>query len=305
MGIKGKGGKPKGQRQYSERDWQPYEDVILKRIIDDGGDYDAVAEAVGRTRTGVVLHARRINYRIMHTTAQLTARDVQRLLGIGDAKTVASWIEKFHWLEAKRTGKQTIHRISWSALRTMMQNRMTWMAWSPEKITDAEFRAWAIKLRKGKSHWISAGDLARRFGVVPAVPQSWIERGDFIPGKTCFKYGNWWFWSRAVKSYVPPSLRRAKRPSQHIHEMSNWERFHHQHRTTWKVVGSLVEDSGLTVTFRRGRITSAEPILTRARRKKAIPPLPALEFDDTERTLPHDELVIAAGERRLSGALEP
>jgi hypothetical protein len=68
MGIKGKGGKPKGKRQYSERDWQPYEDAILKRIIDEGGDYDAVAEAVGRTLTSVVLHARKINYRMMHST---------------------------------------------------------------------------------------------------------------------------------------------------------------------------------------------------------------------------------------------
>ena len=183
------GGTPKGKRRYSERDWQPYEDVILKQIIDDGGDYDDVAAAVGRTRTGVVLHARKIHYRMMHSTKQLTARDVQRLLGIGDAKTVASWIEKFGWLEARRSGAQTIHRISWPALLAMLRNRMTWMAWSPHKIADETLREWAVKLRKGKSHWISAGDLARRFGVVPAVPQSWIERGDFIPGKTCFKYG--------------------------------------------------------------------------------------------------------------------
>jgi hypothetical protein len=308
MGIKGKGGKPKGKRQYSERDWQPYEDAILKRIIDEGGDYDAVAEAVGRTRTGVVLHARKIHYRMMHSTKQLTSRDAQRLLGIGCAKTVVGWIEKFHWLEGKRSGAQTIHRISWASLLAMLKNRMTWMAWSPAKIADPTMREWATEMRQGKGYWISAGDIGRRFGVGPYTAQTWIERGDFVKGDTVVKYGNWWFWSEAVEGYAPPFMRRKPRPSEHIHEMSRWELFHHQHRTAWTVVGSLVEDSGLTVTFRRGRITSLEPILTRARRKTTYPPamLPApSDAAHNERDALRDELVIAAGARWLDGDTEP
>jgi hypothetical protein len=238
----------------------------------------------------------------MHTTAQLTAKDVQHLLGLSCAKIVTGWIEKQGWLEGKHNGALTIHRISLVSLRAMLENRLTWMAWKPEKITDPEFRAWATELRNGKGYWISAGDMSRRFDVDRDVSQSWIVRGDFIKGDTVVKYGNWWFWSEAVERYLPPFMRRKQRHSEHIHEMTRWDLFHHQHRTVWTVVGSLVEDSGLTVTFRRGRITSVEPILTRARRKKANPPArPALESATTERASLHDVMVIAAGESRLSG----
>jgi hypothetical protein len=73
-------------------------------------------------------------------------------------------------------------------------------------------------------------------------------------------------------------------------------------------VGSLVEDSGLTVAFRRGRLTSVEPILTRARRTKIDPPatMPALpDAAHNERDALRDEMVIAAGVRWLDGDTEP
>lgn len=235
---------------------------------------------------------------MMHTTAQMTARDVQRL-GIGDAKTVAAWIEKFGWLEARSGSPKTIYRMSWPALLAMLKDPQTWMAWTPEQIADQALRDWATELRKDKGYGISAGDIARRFAVGYAAPQAWIWRGDFIPGETVVKYGNWWFWSEAVAAYTPPFKRDHRRPG--LHDFDTWDRMQHQHRTAWVKVGSLVEDNSTPVTFRRGRFMSAVPILTRRSRKKPSPPAetPALSARTNERTLHYDAMGIAAGARRL------
>ncbi len=49
MGSTGRGGKPKGQRKYSWRDWRPDEDTTLKTMIDEGLDYAAIGEKLGRS----------------------------------------------------------------------------------------------------------------------------------------------------------------------------------------------------------------------------------------------------------------
>ena len=95
------------------------------------------------------------------------------------------------------------------------------------------------------------------------------------------KYGNWWFWSEAVETLVPPGRRSRRRPGVHIHELGTWNRMHYQHRTEWVTIGSLVEESGQTVTFRRGRFTFTEPI--KAIRKKSSAPaaeLPAFSIGE-------------------------
>lgn len=281
MGSTGRGGKPKGERASSWRDWRPDEDTTLKTMIDEGCDYVAIGEKLGRSTYGVMLHAARIGYRMTATHAQLSATDVKNLLGIGDAKTVASWITKFQWLDAKVSGPRRIYRISWDALFGMLENRLTWMAWKSEQITDLAVREWAIELRKDNGHWISAGAMGRRFNVVVQAPQAWVEKRYFVPGDTAVKYGNWWFWSKAVETFVPPAQRSHRRPGVHIHDLDTWERLHYQHRTEWVTIGSVVEESGLTVTFRRGRFRLTEPIT--ARRKKPSPPaaqLPAFSVGD-------------------------
>jgi len=281
MGIKGRGGKPKGQRKYSWRDWRPDEDTTLKTMIDEGFDYAAIGEKLGRSTYGVMLHAQRLGYRMTHTLAQRTATDVKNLLGSGDAKTVASWITKFGWLEAQVTGPRRIYRVSWEALFTMLEDRLTWMGWKPETIVDLAVREWALELRNDQGYWISAGEMGRRFHVVVQAPQAWVEKRYFVPGDTAVKYGNWWFWSEAVETLVPPGRRSRRRPGVHIHELGTWNRMHYQHRTEWVTIGSLVEESGQTVTFRRGRFTFTEPI--KAIRKKSSAPaaeLPAFSIGE-------------------------
>lgn len=54
MGIKGRGGKPKGQRTYSDRDWKPKKDATLRRMIAQGFDYDVIGSELGRRRLGMM-----------------------------------------------------------------------------------------------------------------------------------------------------------------------------------------------------------------------------------------------------------
>jgi len=265
------GGRPKSQRKLSWRDWKPHEEITFRQIIDDGGDYAGVAKALGRSEIGVVLHARRTNYRLTHTKAQLTAAQIGRLLGLPDQKIVGRWITAYKWLEGKKAGKyDQIYRVTWEALLTMMQDHRTWMAWQPERITDSALKEWAEELRRGKGRWLRPSEVGKLKGVGSYTPAAWIEKGLFKRDEDVVRYGNWWFWSVAVEHFVPPIDQPKIRCGAGIHQMDDWTQLHHYGKTAWVEAGRLVEESGNAVVLRRGRLTCKVPPYIG--RREGVPP---------------------------------
>jgi len=265
------GGKKKSQRRLSWRDWKPPDDVRLREIIDSGGDYAAVAKALGRSELGVMLHAKRVGILMTKTKAQLTAIAIMRLLGLSDQKIVGRWITEYGWLEGTKAGKDDrIYRVPWEALLTFLQDRRTWMAWQPEKIVDSALREWTVELRQGEGRWLRPGEVGELKGVGPYTPAAWIDRGYFLTGDEVVKYGNWWFWSPAVERFVPPLLRARSRGGAGIHDMGDWAALHHHGKTAWVEVGRIVEERGKVVILRRGRLTAKVPPFMG--RREGLPP---------------------------------
>ena len=265
------GGKKKSQRRLSWRDWKPHEDVRLREIIDSGGDYAAVAEALGRSEVGVVLHAKRVGLLMTKTKAQLTATGSKRLLGLSDQKIIGRWITAYRWLEGTRAGKDNrIWRVSWEALLTFLQDRRTWMAWQPHTITDSALREWAVDLRQDEGRWLRPGEVGKLKGVGPYTPASWIAKGLFTIGDEVVKYGNWWFWSVAVEQFVPPLSRVTSRGGANLHGIGDWAALHYHGKTEWVEVGRIVEERGKVVILRRGRLTAKVPPFMG--RREGLPP---------------------------------
>lgn len=114
------------------RPWTIAELDELYTLIDKGFGYSHIARKLGRSREAVVLKTARINYRLTHTRAALTARDVAGLLGLSCSKTVARWIEQYG-LRARNAGtkQKPIWRIQWDDLLTWLEDRAHWMAYDP------------------------------------------------------------------------------------------------------------------------------------------------------------------------------
>lgn len=184
------------------RAWSATDIDLLINLVETGHGYDAIARRLKRTRVAVVLKCRRIGIRVTTTPATLAARDVAQLLGIGCAKTIVQWIGH-GWLKARNAGgkgSKALWRIQWDDLIAFLECSDHWMAWWPERMTNDGLREWARELRAGGPHWLTPGQVAERFGVCRAVPETWLKKG-LLPA---VRYGNWWFRESDLVGFVVP-----------------------------------------------------------------------------------------------------
>jgi predicted DNA-binding protein YlxM (UPF0122 family) len=184
------------------RRWTPKETAYLKKLLADGYSYDEIARILKRSRTSIILKATRRTGRLTTVGTTWSARDVAHLLGIGCAKTVSRWIQ-WGWLPARNgggAGQQPLWRIQKADLYTFLSNRMYWMAWQPERITNDSMRAWAMDLRRNQPRWLSVGEVADRYSVTPTAVGNWIRKG-YLPTA---RYGNHWIWEADLVGWQPP-----------------------------------------------------------------------------------------------------
>lgn len=184
--------------------WTPDEVDRLTTLIEQGISYTSIARRLGRSRTGVIIKAKRQHTRLLRVPGLYTCREVARLLGLSCSKKVARWIER-GWLKAKNGGEpdRPLWRIAVVDLWDMLENPTTWMAWQVDRITDPDLRDWARELRQGQPQWMAIGDVARRFHVTSNTAKSWIAKGQ-IAG---VRYGNWWIREDDLVGWVIPGDR--------------------------------------------------------------------------------------------------
>lgn len=146
------------------------------------------------------------------------ARGVARALGKGrDLDDVLLWMESGA-LEAYNRGKSTRPRwqIPRAALLRFLANEDYWMAWSVERITDADLRAEAARIRDGKPGWVTVEQAATLFEVRPTLIMAWIRQHG-LPAR---RYRSLWYvranahevWQRPAVSVRPRSASE-QRPS--------------------------------------------------------------------------------------------
>lgn len=184
--------------------WTTQDVDTLHVMVDAGYSYNAIARRLKRTRTAVMLKAKRLNHRLLTTPAALTCRDVAELLGLGCSKTVARWIEAYG-LKARNggTSEKPLWRIQWDDFTTWMDDPQHWMMFDPERCTDRLLREHLIESRIGQPRWLSVGDVASRFCVGYHSVNKWILSGS-LPAT---RYGNWWINERDLQVFTPPHER--------------------------------------------------------------------------------------------------
>ena len=203
----------RAHRTAKRRDWTHDEVEHLTTLLDAGHDYTTIGRRLGRTRVAVQIKVKRLHSAMTKRPTVLTAREVARLLGKGCAKSVVWWIEA-GWLvgNARRTIGRTERRIwavQWGDLMTFLREPRFWMAWSPERITDADLRVEMTALRAGQPCWLTQGEVARRCHVSIEAVGQWITKG-FLASQ---RYGNHYIWSADLDGWAPPCQRPRIRPT--------------------------------------------------------------------------------------------
>jgi hypothetical protein len=195
-GLLPKRGKGPGQS------WSAADIDQLHTLIDKGFGYDHIARKLGRTRTAVLLKAKRISYRLTHTRAALSARDAAGVLGLSCSKTVARWIGGYG-LKARNAGTRDrpLWRIQWEDLLAWLEDRDHWMAYDPMRCVDLCLREHLVEIRETQpGRWLTPGEVGQRYCVTFEAVKQWVAKG-FIPAT---RYGNWWIWDGDLVDFVPP-----------------------------------------------------------------------------------------------------
>ena len=189
---------------HRRRDWTHEEVDRLVTMLDAGHDYNHCARQLRRTRTAIVVKTNRLRRKMTKRPTVLTARETARLIGKKCAKSVVWWIDA-GWLKARAADCQgrRIWRICWDDLMTFLHNDQYWMAWSADRITDADLRAEMLALRATKPRWLTQTEVAQRYSVTVEAVGQWIAKG-FLPAA---RYGNHYIREDALLGWVPPCAR--------------------------------------------------------------------------------------------------
>lgn len=186
------------------RPWTEDDVARFEVMIDEGRSYDWIARKLRRSRTGVILKARRLGHRVTTTDATLSARDAARILGLGCSKTVVRWIVE-HGLPARNAGtkQKPLWRITPDTLVAWLERPEHWMMYDPVLITDPFVRDQLARLRPATPYWLPIGEAARQLGVTHEAVNTWIANG-LLPAT---RYGNWWVCASDLATFTPPCER--------------------------------------------------------------------------------------------------
>jgi hypothetical protein len=174
------------------------------KLIDDGYSYDHIARRLRRSPLAVRVKCKKLNYRLLHTRAAMTARDAQRLLGTRCSKTVTRWITDYG-LKARNGGepKRSLWRIQWLDLMEWLEEPTHWMAYDPAKVAERTLREHLTEIRAGQPRWLTVGEVARRYSVSVKAVIQWREKG-LLP---MTRYGNWYVRESDLDGFVAPCER--------------------------------------------------------------------------------------------------
>lgn len=199
---------PARRERANPRAWTHEQTDALATLLANGLSYDEIARRLGRTPTAVRVRCWRLGWTMQQHPTVLTASEAARLLG-ASAYAIVTWIAR-GWLPARRrrSGPHTYWAIQYDALRAMLANDATWMAWQPERVPDPALRAELLALRAGQPAWLTVGEVARRCHVTTRAVYAWIMRGQ-LPAT---RYGNHYVRESDLVGWVVPGDRpRARR----------------------------------------------------------------------------------------------
>ena len=91
-------------------------------------------------------------------------------------------------------------------LVAFLADRRWWMAWDVARITDADLRDEAQRLRReADGHWVRLSDWCKGNGFEVNTGTSWARKGLFATASRWATH--WYIWSVELAAFVPPCER--------------------------------------------------------------------------------------------------
>ncbi len=199
------GGRVPRNNPSGKRNWSPDEDATL-RASAGFLSVDEIAAELGRTATAIRFRAKRLGltwYKANPSKQDhrgYTAGEVQRMLGLGCAKTVAWWIEA-GYLDGERHAVRVGPHRAWRVYPEELEHFLREYRWlyDPARIRDPLWRAFVAGLPPAE--YIGTREAARRLCYEVTSVSQLIRKGDL----EAEKHGpNWRIPMRAIRAFTPP-----------------------------------------------------------------------------------------------------
>ena len=127
-------------------------------------------------------------------------------MGLGCPKTVTSWVGR-GWLRPIGGRRARPWRFAATALWDLVALPEAVVAIQPERITDAELRAYAVEQRAQHPRWLRLTEVARRYHVTSGTVAGWVAQGRFA-AEHVQRYGVLWLREDALHGFVAPCEQR-------------------------------------------------------------------------------------------------
>lgn len=185
-------------------DWTHEEISRLVAFLDQGYDYDACAQKLGRTPGAIRVKVKRLRCPMSKRPTVLTARAVAQLLGKGCVKSVVRWIER-GTLKGHNAGR--FWRVCWDDLMLFLCDERSWPMWDAARITDSDLRAEMLALRAHEGAYLTQAEVARRYHVGVGAVVQWLDKGWLPFVHSGGGRGNRMIRERDLEGWVPPCER--------------------------------------------------------------------------------------------------
>jgi transposase len=202
--------------------WTEDEKALVDVMLQEGASVPQIARKTKRTVEAIYRLASREQtpidaIRDRRGARVRTAFEVGTFMGVSH-HMVARWIS-YGLLDAarnnacaKRFSQQRRgaphYLITDQALMRFVEQRNTWMAWTVDRMTDADWRMYAERLRTDAGgYWMSLSEVAERYIVGYTTAVGWRLRG-YMAGVTTARYGRThYFWSADLEGWEPDDRR--------------------------------------------------------------------------------------------------
>lgn len=234
----------------SGKSWTSAERFDVEEWIAEGRGADWIAQRLGRTETSVRVYLKR-NVRC-RALRPLSARAAAEIMGVRCSKTVGRWMDA-GWLRSRkgqRCGRNRVRVTDRDALLDFVADPCHQHRYDPDRITDAELRAWALETRTAR--YLTTGEVADCLGVGVGAVHHWIATG-ILPA---VRHGNWRVRESDVSGFVIPSERdRHGRPRRCFTQEEDARlRSMHAAGAGWTAIGRVIGRHPSVVSARWHRI---------------------------------------------------
>jgi hypothetical protein len=192
------------KRAYQPR-WSPEEVEAASEQYADGKTVRALARRGERTATAIALKLRRQHgsRRDLRDKARrvFTLRDVCRIFAL-DHRAIKQFWDR-GWLTGKKASRP---REPWvfraSDIEHLLGCRDSWIAWSPEQLTDGACKQRALLARhRAPGHWVKLADWCREHHYDVGTGNQWVA-------KRLLRTAKWqnhhFVWSTEIAQFIPP-----------------------------------------------------------------------------------------------------